>query len=297
MFLTLDILEQYGACEAGKKWFASHYPEGTELINLINHESVSTEILHWGYANLTTTEEEKKAYWKRLNIDCENLHTIYKSDNIRNSEWVTRSSKVVDSEHVYSSKEITSSTSILSSEEVSNSHQVYDSEFIDSSKRVLCSKNVTNSYNIVNSDYVVNSHSIMNAAAVTDSAFVDGWLAGGSKQIKNCRFIMECSNLRHSLFCNKISDGEYMIFNKQVDAADYELIVKQLDKRLEGFESELVKEGEWPKSTIPLDAPHVQRNIIKQYANLPASFWRWVKTLPGYDPAVLYAITYNKELI
>jgi hypothetical protein len=137
----------------------------------------------------------------------------------------------------------------------------------------------------------------MNASAVTNSAFVDAWFAGGTRQIKDCRFIMECTNLKHSLFCHKISDGEYMIFNKQVDAADYELIVKQLDKILTNHEAELVVEGEWPHHTIPLDAPKIQRNIIKQYGNLPSTFWRWVKTLPGYDPSVLYAITYNKELI
>jgi hypothetical protein len=204
---------------------------------------------------------------------------------------------VEDSEFVFSSKNVTNSEDISLSEDVSDSQRIFGSEFVYSSKRIAHSKNVTDSCNIVNSDYVVNSHSIMNASAVTNSAFVDAWLVGGSRQLKDCRFIMDCTNLKHSLFCHKISDGEYMVFNKQVDAADYELIVKQLDKILANYEAELVVEGEWPHHTIPLDAPKIQRNIIKQYGNLPSTFWRWVKTLPGYDPSVLYAITYNKELI
>jgi hypothetical protein len=297
MFLTLETLEQYKACENGKKWFARHFPEGGELIDVISHKYATPEILHWGYTHLPTTAEEQRIYWEKLQIDCEETATIYECDHIKDCKWVTRSSHVEDSEFVFSSKNVTHSEDISLSEDVSDSQKIFGSEFVYSSKRVAHSKNVTDSYNIVNSDYVVNSHSIMNASAVTNSAFVDAWLVGGSRQLKDCRFIMDCTNLKHSLFCHKISDGEYMVFNKQVDAADYELIVKQLDKILANYEAELVVEGEWPYHTIPLDSPKIQRNIIKQYGNLPSTFWRWVKTLPGYDPSVLYAITYSKELI
>jgi hypothetical protein len=297
MFLTLETLEQYNACEKGKEWFAHFFPNGGELKEVLSHRFITPEILHWGYTHLTTSSEEKEIYWKKLNIECDNIFTIYHSDNIKNSEWISHSSNVTDSAYVYSSNDIATSNNILASKDISDSQQIFGSEFVYSSKQIVHCKNVTSSYNIVSSDYIVNSHSIMNSAAVTNSAFVDAWLAGSTRQIKDCRFIMECTNLKHSLFCHKISDGEYMIFNKQVDAADHELIVKQLDKILAGYEAEFVVGGEWPSSTIPLDVPKIQRNIIKRYSNLPSSFWRWVKTLPGYDPAVLYAITYSKELI
>ena len=174
---------------------------------------------------------------------------------------------------------------------------IFSSEFIESSKCVVQSKNITNSHNIVCSDYVVNSHSIMNAAAVTNSAYVGSFIPGGCRQIKDCRFIAESKNLKHCLFCYGIENGEFLVFNKQVDSTDYELIVHQLDKILRNWDMELIQNNEWPEYTIPLDAPIVQRNIIKQYAALPDTFWRWVKTLPGYDVSILYAITYNKELI
>ncbi len=297
MFLTNKILKQYEACENGIKWFDRHFPNGAELIDVINHRTTTPEFLHWGYSHLVTTEEEKEAYWAKLNVHCDNIRTVYKSNDVADSEWVSCSSQVEGSAYVFSSKEVYSSADVLSSSSVQDSRKIYDSEFVYSSNRIYLSQNVTNSHNIVHSNYVVNSHSVMNSAAVTNSAFVDGWLPGGSKQIKDCRFIMECTNLKHSLFCHRINDGEYMIFNKPMDASDYEVIVSQLDRMLQNYESELVIGNEWPNHTIPLDAPTMQRNISKQYAALPASFWRWVKTLPGYDPAVLYAITYNSQLI
>jgi hypothetical protein len=64
-----------------------------------------------------------------------------------------------------------------------------------------------------------------------------------------------------------------------------------------GWDAELVKDNEWPECTIPLDMPTIQRNVLKQYEALPESFWRWVKTLPGYDPGILYHLTYNRDLL
>lgn len=297
MFLTQEILEQHKACDNGKAWFKRHFSEGGELTDVMLHKYATAEFLHWGYTHLPTTKEEQAIYWKKLNIECEDLETIYKCDNIKNSKWIARSSFVTDSEFVFSSKNVESSNNISSSNDVNDSHQIFGSDFIYSSERVLMSKNVTEGHNIVNSDYVVNSHSIMNSAAVTNSAFVNSWSSGSTKQIKNCRFIMDCINLKNSLFCHKISDGEYLIFNKQVEAADYELVVKQLDKILQNYETQLITTKEWPSNTIPLDTPTIQRNVLKQYIGLPASFWRWVQTLPWYDPTVLYAITYNRELL
>lgn len=297
MFITIDTLEKFEACEHGKKWFERHFPNGAELIDVINHRTVTPEILHWGYTNLATTAEEKAAYLAKINVYCDNIESIYESHNIKNSVWVSRSSEVENSSFVFSSKSITDCEDILSSEEVSNSRNIYSSEFVYDSAKVFDSKNINNSTNIVNSDYVVNSRSVMNAATVTNSAFVNGWLPGETKQIRDCRFIMACSNLKHSLFCCNIHDGEYMMFNKQIDASDYEIIIKQLDRILADYCSELVVDNEWPSHRIVLDSPRLQRNIIKQYDHLPKPFWRWVKTLPGYDATVLYGITYNPNLL
>ena len=296
MFLTKELLEKYDACKPGQKWFSRYFPEGGELMDVIQHKYVSPEILHWGFTHLTTTAEEQKTYREKLNINCENYQSIYESDNVSDSEYVSRSSRITKSNYIFSSKDVEESEDISLSENVQDSTQIFGSEFVYSSNRILHSKNITDSHNIVNSDYVVNSHSIVNSATVTNSMFVGGLALGNTKQIKDSRFIADCSNLKHCLFCHGINDAEYMIFNKQVDAADYEIIVRQLDKLLCNYEAMLIK-GEWSSHTIPLDAPTIQRNIAKQYENLPESFWRWIKTVPGFDSTIMYSLTYNKKIL
>ena len=297
MFLTIDILKKHNACKQGMDWFEHFFPNGGTVLDVINHRMVTHEILHWGFENLTTTAEEKEIYRKKLHIDCENPETIYLSDNVTSSKWVTRSSNITDSEHIFSCKNIENCANLSHSDDVQNSTQIFGSEFVDDSCGIVHSKNVTKSRNVISSDYVVNSHSIMNAAAVTNSAFVGSFVPGGAKQIKNSRFVAESTNLNHCLFCVGLHDAEYMVFNKKVDSEEYELILKQLDKILMGWDAELVKDNEWPAYTIPLDTPNIQRNVLKQYAALPESFWRWVKTLPGYDPSILYHLTYNRDLL
>lgn len=299
MYLTRETIEKYNNKHDKEyvDWLIYHFPQGGEVSEILTHSDISYDILHWLNLHFSLNEEEQKIYFDKLNINCDIPNTIYESDNIKNSNWVSRSSYIENSEYIFSSQNITSSDNVLLSEDVVNSSQIFGSEFIYSSKQILYSKNITKSNNIVGSDYVVNSHSVMNSAAVTDSAYVNAWSSGGSKQIKDCRFIMECTNLKKSLFCFRVHNDSYMMFNQKIEEADYINIVEQLDNILGRYKTELVIEGEWPFGTIPLNTPKIQRNVIKQYNLLPSVFWRWVKTLPGYDPSVLYAITYNKELI
>lgn len=297
MFLTLEILERYNACKQGKDWFNHFFPNGGELIDVISHRFITPEILHWGFTNLTTTPQEKEIYYTKLKIDCADRETIYHCNDITNSRWVTRSSNVVNSEYIFNSNDVDTCNDILSSSNIQDSHEIFHSEFVYNSQDVIDSANINDSHNIVNCNYVVNSHSIINSSNVTGSAYVSGFVVGRNKHIKNSRFIEECENIKHCLFCSKIAGAEYMIFNKQADVEDYTMIVKQLDRLLKDWKMELVKDDIWPSQTIPLDSPVIQRNVIKQYASLPESFWRWVKTLPNYDPMVLYSITYNKDLL
>lgn len=297
MFLTAEILAQQGACQKGIDQFNRIFPDGAELIDVINHKRIGPKLLHWGFLNLSVSLDETEAYYKRLNIVGTNLQHIYKSDNVTNGDFIGQSSHITNSEYVFSCKNVENCANISHSSDVINSTQIFGSEFVDDSCKIVHSKNVTKSRNIILSDYVVNSHSVINAAAVTKSAFVGSFVPGGAKQIKNSRFITESTNLNYCLFCVGLHDAEYMIFNKKVEVEEYELILKQLDKILMGWDAELVKDNEWPECTIPLDIPTIQRNVLKQYEALPESFWRWVKTLPGYDPNVLYRLTYNRDLL
>lgn len=297
MFITLEKLEEFGACEKGRVWFEKYFPNGGELEDILHHKHITPEILHWGFAHLYGTEADKEYYWEKLQINSPKRETIYESEKIDNSVYVSHSYRVYNSEYIFSSKNIKSCNNVFGSDNIQDSSQIFGSEFADNSKQVLQCKNITNSQNIVYSDFVVDSHSIINSVAVTDSAFIGGLQFGHTKQIKNSRFVSDCTNVKHCLFCHNIHDAEYMIFNKQVDRSDYELIVHQLDNLLKNWDAELVKNRDWPEYVIPLDAPQVQRNIIKQYADLPEPFWRWIKTLPMYDASILYALTFNNKLL
>lgn len=294
MFLTLDILEHYGACESGKKWFARNFPKGAELIDVITHKTATPEILHWGYNHLTTTDEEQEAYREKLKINSPHPWNIYESDTITESEYVSKSSHVQDSCYIFSSTNIAECDNVSFSSDVERSHQIFGSEFVYDSTRILQGKNITQSLNIVNSDYVVRSSSVLNAAAVNNSHYIHSFAPGRTRQIRNSAFITDCVNIKNCLFCAGIKDKEYMIFNMPVEADEFELVQNQLKSLLAGWQMTLVKD-KWPEHTIPLDTPNMQRITTKQFSNLPERFWRWVKTLPNYDPAILYMITFNKN--
>ena len=86
------------------------------------------------------------------------------------------------------------------------------------------------------------------------------------------------------------------MFNQPIEKEEYDMFVTQLRQMLKGAELKLTKNG-WAADQVPLEAPNIQYNIILQYSALPEVFWRWVKTLPNYDPMILYNITMQPHLL
>jgi hypothetical protein len=295
MYLTREILDKHNACGIGIEWFETNYPNGAELIELINNPKTKREFLHWGFSHLNTNEEEKQAYYNRLKIvDCD-VNTIYKCHNITHSDYVVDSNTVEDSSYIFSSSRVEESSNVSNSKIVTSSSCVYNSSFVTNSNKVLGSVNITDSNNIVNSEYVVGSNSVINGNMVTDSYFVGGLVQGRCMDVSDSAFIFECKNVRSCLFCTGINDKEYHLFNKPISEKHYKLIFKQLLDLLEGEEAALTLE--WPCCQIPLDIPRVNRNMSEQYEHLPDDFWEWVESLPNYDPWVLYSITFQNRLI
>jgi hypothetical protein len=296
MYITKETLLKYGACGFGLKWFERNFPNGGELIDVINHPKIDRHSLHWGYTNLITTETELEAYYKKLKItNNEHINTITYSDNVQDSLFVSRSSYVEKSNFVFSSEDIVDSSNISSSKVVQRSKNVFNSEFVYDSNQIYDGKNINNSYNIISANYIINSENVVNAASVINSKMVVDLVPNGTKQIKNSAFISHCSNLDHCLFCQCINNGEYLVFNKPVSAEEYDIIVTQLNNMLSNVELDLTLNG-WPKEQIPLDTPIINRNFGECFSILPDKFWRWVKTLPNYDPMILYGITYNLRI-
>lgn len=295
MYLTREILDKHNACGIGVNWFNENYPNGVELIELINNPKIKREFLHWGFSHLNTSEEERQAYYNRLKIiDC-NTDTIYKCHNITHSDYIVDSYNIEDSSYIFSSSRVEESNNVSNSKIVAQSGCVYNSSFVTNSNRVLGSINVTDSWNVVNSEYVVGSKSVINGNMITDSYFVGGLAQGRCMDVTDSAFIFECKNVKNCLFCTNIEDKEYQLFNKPISERHYKIVMKQLLDLLENEDAILALE--WPCGQIPLDIPRVNRNLAKQYEHLPEEFWEWVESLPNYDPWILYSITFQNRLI
>lgn len=298
MYITKEILLSHNACGQGLKWFERTFPNGAEIIDVINHKYADKHFLHWGFANLTTTDEEKEAYRKKLNINCGYAnYSIYESDNVAGCSYVTHSSRIDGCEHVFYSNDIKNSNCILRSNSVENSKLIYGSDFVFDSNKVVNGKNINNSQVIINSDYIINSHHIFGAAGIKNSAYIADIGFAETKQIKDSYFISGSKNLDHCLFCYGIENKSYCLFNEPIDEMEYTMIVRQMNSILETWEPEFVKDNFWPERTIPLDAPVLQRNAIKQWAGLPDRFWAWVKILPYYSDSIMYSLTFQGDKV
>ena len=295
MFLTLDILKRHDIEEEYEEWFVKQFPNGGELVDVIAHKSTTADFLHWCYANLSISDIERQAYWEKLEINCIDKESIYLSDHVAESRYVSESSKVFDSAIVFSSEDVFASQNVFHSSHVGRSMQVFDSEFVYDSIRVYKGHNITESSNIVESNFIVQSSSVINSLDIMQSHYVVG-LTKQTKQIENSMFITDCTNLKNCLFCSNVQDRENLLFNKPIDSARMRMIKNQLIPILDGYETVLLK-GEWPEGAFNAVAPSLQRNISKQFANLPEVFWRWVATLPGYDADILYSVIFQNRLM
>ena len=297
MFLTLEYLEKNKACENGKKWFAKYFPEGAELTEILQHRSVrfSPEFLHWGYNHLVSTPEERELYWQAIKVNCEKRDTIFESDNVVDSEYISKSSKVENSEYVFSSKKVTNSQTIVTSENVENSEDIFASSFIQDSNHIINSQNTTNSSYISSSTFVIDSHDLVNGENIENSAFLAGFSKGQVENIKNSYFIFNGANLNNCLFCSNLFNKEFYLFNKPISQSIYTQIVTQLSKLLKGYHMCIIQES-WPEKQIPINMPSMQQNFSKIWGELPQDFFEWLKTLPNYSEDIVKNIFFKTDI-
>jgi hypothetical protein len=281
MYITLDILVKRGACKEYLEFFDKHYPNGVEMLELIKHGHLPYHGLHWGYKWLDPNEEEVAAYWERVQVvDSEGID---ESDHVTNSMLVVKSSHITQSQQVYHCEQITKSCYTVRSKFVDEGVNIVDSDFIDVSSSVLDSKNVSNSNEVVASVCIANSHGIYQSNNIINSHAI--WQ---SNDLTNCGFCFDCNNLTNALFCIGANNGEHMLFNKSVDKMRFDMIYKQFTKYA-SHNISLVTSWDVQGGSIP-SRIYDYREHTK---NISASFWDWVKTLPGYDASILYSITFN----
>ena len=280
MFINNEILEKYGACASGKKFINRLYPNGVEIIDLLDNRHIPDEILHWGAEYLPVSAEELEKYYQRVNVvDSTNCsmsskitksNNIFKSINISNSNFIKLSQNVIDSEN------ISSSQSIKTSKYVNNSISVEYSELIVNSKNITKSVNIANSsdldycFNISNGKNLLNCDTMYNSSLCEYSGFSS--------------FLIDCHKV---LFCSQLNQSSFMLFNKPIsESLFYEIWeqYKTITKNVEIIEdsSNIFYNG----------APIVRFDIM--FKKLGEDFKNWVKTLPNYDNFIMYQITLNQ---
>ena len=282
MYITLDILQQRGACQEYLDFFTRRFPDGVEMKEMIEHGHLPYHALHWGYKWLDPNQEEISAYWKKVVV--ENSEGIDESDHIYNSSIIVKSSQITDCQNIIDSKEITGSRDVRTSEFVDNSSFIQNSSFIDNSIRILNSKNVSNSCEVVDSTYIVNSH------GVTDSSnIVEGHTIWRSSNLTNCGFCFNCTNLTNALFCLNAENNEYLLFNKPIDKVRFDMINKQFH-RYASVHPDMT--ANWNEDIHGSTASKII-DYRKHTEKIPEAFWAWVRTLPGYNPDIIYSLTFN----
>lgn len=273
MFLTLDILEKFGACQKGKSYLKKNYPNGAELSELILDQNIPFEMLHWGKEHLRYTPGEYQLYIQRINVI--NSVGCYQSQNVHNSSFVSKSSGIYESEGVFSSEEVRCSKDIVKSKNVTNSKQIFYSSMVDSSQKVVRATNVTNSENIVGSSFIMDSKNIYKSEDIFDSENLRV-----CNSITNCYFCADCSNLTNSLFCFGQKEGEYLVFNRLVNKKRFDVIFEQYKKFIGAG---LVFVESWPENLLKKQVPEKKKIASDFYSILSKDFFAWVSTLPGYS--------------
>jgi hypothetical protein len=114
MYLNKEVLKAVSACEAGYKWLERYFPDGAELIDIINHKYAPIEFIQWGYERThdQLSDEEKIACLKKLKINCEDCKNINNSYKVENSNYIFMGRNVVNSNYVSSGKNIQDSSMI-----------------------------------------------------------------------------------------------------------------------------------------------------------------------------------------
>lgn len=287
MLITAELLRKYKGCEQGIKYIERFYPNGAEMIDIIRDHHINKEFLHWGREHLTHTAEELEAYCEACKIV--NTDGFWYSVNVSNSKSVVKSKNVQNGVGIFGSTDILDSDDIVNSENVTNSHQIFYSTMVDDCEKVYKGTNIVNSVNVCNSTMVANSRSVIDSKNVFYSLEIIG-----CDTVTESMFCQDCTNIEHCLFCYGLHDAQYCIFNKPVDKSRFEMIASQYTKWMIGL---LTFIREWPCELLAETYVAPTRKFDDWYASIPDKFWKWARTLPGYDSMMLYNITMLPDLL
>lgn len=205
-----------------------------------------------------------------------------------NNYIVSFSNKITQSRFVHNSVNVDSSSNVSNSQNVNNSNLIFNSNFITDSTQVSESSNINESFNTVLSSSIFASKNIFNSFDICESSELLR-----CKNTSSSYFCSDCVEIQDCMFCfglNKSLDSaQYHLFNKPIDEKRFGYILR----RYKQFELELLYVDSWPDEIVVPITLRPLYNFNTHYKNIPQVFWDWAKTLPNYDPMILYNITMN----
>lgn len=281
MRLTAEYLIEHGSCVNDTNYFLENYPDGAELIDLINDPKITTHMLHWGFNHLPVSPEEMRAYQERLKIV--NCSVFNESENISNCERIFDSHRCSNSKSIFHSDHVDDSEYVTGARVIKNSQHISNSSYITDSKFVTTSKNVTNGENIVEGNYVINGRNIIGSNLITNSQEILH-----SNNIKNSIAIGASSNLNHCCFCFGLNDKADYMFNAP---ADPDVLMNTFAQYFNFVNTY------WPlmheDNQVVYTAPTINYRQDQYWSVFGDIFWEWIETLPNFNPKIVYQLTLN----
>ena len=220
-------------------------------------------------------------------VGCSNY---YNCQNIQDSQYVVNSNGVDSSSFVHESTDVSHCSDVYRCDDVTNSSLVFDSQFVYDSEKIFGVTNVVKSCNVLTSARVYNSANIYVCSDINSCSELRH-----CDKMENSFFCADSKNLKNCLFCSNLDGKEYYIFNEPVSKEMFEIILKQYMRQIKDLELDYLREP-WPENMLIPSLPNPFAYHNKHYAQLNDKFWRWARSVPGYNVDLLYEITLNFDL-
>lgn len=221
-------------------------------------------------------------------IGCSNY---YNCQNIQDSQYIVNSNDVDSSSFVHESTDISHCSDVYRCDDVANSSLVFDSQFIYNSEKIFGVTNAVKSCNVLNSARVYNSVNIYNCSDINSCS-----------ELRHCNkmeksfFCADSKNLKNCIFCSNLEDKEYYVFNKPISKEMFDIILAQYMRQTKDMELDYLREP-WPENMLIPSLPNPFAYHNKHYLQINDKFWRWARSVPGYDADLLYNITLNFDAL
>ena len=309
MIFSIDKLAGANDYRGYKKLIErTNFPkEPMELIDAMgwvqNHSSNEEKVLFselfsdWRtYIGMTPLEVEK----------FEEVFEIMNSHIILSSFCIDSSSRIQDSENVSNSKYIAFSKDIKNSERVYASSNVENSQYISASFNILDSAEVKDSskirhsQNVFNSGEVLDCYGVYSCKEVEDSLGIFNVSTG-----KEIYFSTDLENCSYCLFCSRLKDKKFYLFNQEIGSKDW-FVIKELllsewseeDKNLYkviSFEDDDKKWYGFKTFNYSASLSYVAQRDFFQ--SLSLKFLKYIHSMPYYNEWLLYQITMNPKIL